>query len=158
MTSKMWVLFGVAGLAITGVIVSQIDFKSAEEQAIESHEIVKVTWQDLGKLDYKSGRAPKELKVLEQKIVRIAGYIVPLDDNIKTLKEFLLVPNAQACIHVPPPPPNYMVHVKLKNEVPLDEVFNPSWVQGRLKILTTKSQYGNSGYQIDATLIERYRY
>jgi hypothetical protein len=39
------------------------------------------------------------------------GYIVPLEDDREEVKEFLLVPSAGARIHVPPPPPNQIVHV-----------------------------------------------
>ena len=33
-----------------------------------------------------------------------------------TVEEFVLVPDAGMCIHVPPPPPNQMIFVKLKNQ------------------------------------------
>jgi hypothetical protein len=46
--------------------------------------------------------------------VRIPGYIVPLEaDDQGRLTEFFLVPFLGACIHVPPPPPNQIVYVKL---------------------------------------------
>ena len=39
--------------------------------------------------------------------------MVPLEDDLDVVTEFLLVPYAGACIHVPPPPPNQIVYVKM---------------------------------------------
>ena len=44
-------------------------------------------------------------------VVRIPGFVVPLEDSKEGLKEFLLVPYFGACIHSPPPPANQIVHV-----------------------------------------------
>jgi hypothetical protein len=77
---------------------------------------VEVDWRMLGELDYISGKASGELATLDGKMVRIPGFMVPLEDNQKKVKEFLLVPSPQACIHVPPPPPNQMVLIEMQNE------------------------------------------
>ena len=43
--------------------------------------------------------------------VKLPGYIVPLDMSEEgRVTEFLLVPYFGACIHVPPPPSNQIVH------------------------------------------------
>jgi uncharacterized protein len=42
---------------------------------------------------------------------RVPGYMVLLEDNLEEVTELLLVPYPGACIHVPPPPPNQIVHV-----------------------------------------------
>src|SRR5262245_61660808 len=43
---------------------------------------------------------------LEGKLVRLPGYVLPLEFSGKKVTEFLLVPWYGACIHTPPPPPN----------------------------------------------------
>ena len=43
---------------------------------------------------------------MDDKPVRIAGYLVPLDEVKAGLTRFLLVPYFGACIHTPPPPSN----------------------------------------------------
>ena len=55
---------------------------------------------------------PRVVAELNGKRVRIGGYVVPLDFEATTIKEFLLVPFVGACIHVPPPPANQIVYVK----------------------------------------------
>ena len=37
--------------------------------------------------------------------VRIPGFVVPLESDGRTIREFLLVPYFGACVHVPPRPP-----------------------------------------------------
>ena len=49
--------------------------------------------------------------LLLQRPVRLPGYVVPLANaQDGRLTEFLFVPYYGACIHVPPPPPNQIVH------------------------------------------------
>ncbi|MCB1814569.1 MAG: DUF3299 domain-containing protein, partial [Candidatus Competibacteraceae bacterium] len=48
---------------------------------------------------------------LDGRDVRIPGFLLPLNYEGEKVTEFLLVPVVGACIHVPPPPPNQMVHV-----------------------------------------------
>ena len=55
---------------------------------------------------------PQVVTELDGKRVRIGGYVVPLDFEATTVKEFLLVPFVGACIHVPPPPANQIIYVK----------------------------------------------
>lgn len=89
-------------------------------------------------------------------MVRIPGYIVPLTDGTTVLEEFLFVPNEQACIHVPPPPPNLIIKARLKNKLAFEDVYNPSWLYGKLEITETKSQYGAASYQINDAKLEKY--
>lgn len=71
---------------------------------------------------------------LNGKNIRLPGYLLPLEFADKKVTEFLLVPWIGACIHTPPPPPNQIVHVKLKNGFDIgDEVFTAVWVNGLMK-------------------------
>src|SRR5690606_31134482 len=50
---------------------------------------------------------------LDGRHIRLPGYIVPLGiTEAMEVEEFLLVPWFGACIHVPPPPSNQIVHVR----------------------------------------------
>lgn len=53
------------------------------------------------------------------------------------------------CIHVPPPPPNLIVHVRMaKGQKVAFEFWRPLWVQGYLKIAKTTSPYGDASYHL----------
>ncbi|MDE2594903.1 MAG: DUF3299 domain-containing protein [Burkholderiales bacterium] len=87
---------------------------------------------------------------------RLPGYIVPLEESAKGLKEFLLVPYYGACIHSPPPPANQIVHVRLKQPIKGYKSMDTVWVYGAIQVQRDPSYMGNSGYRIDATAVERY--
>ena len=50
---------------------------------------------------------------LDGETVRIPGFVLPLEFDETSIKEFLLVPYFGACIHTPPPPANQVIHGKL---------------------------------------------
>lgn len=118
---------------------------------------VEVDWRLLGDLDYVTGKATGELEALDGKPVRIPGFMVPLEDNSKNVVEFLLVPSPQACIHVPPPPPNQMVLVDMDKDSKTEVAFGPIWVYGKLKIKSKRHLFGESSFTMEGTRIEPYR-
>ena len=93
----------------------------------------------------------------EGKIVKLPGFVVPLQIDAKAVQEFLLVPYYGACIHVPPPPANQMVHVVTdKKRAFKGELFDAVWVTGRITVDRLSSDLGDAGYRIEATGIEPY--
>jgi len=96
---------------------------------------------------------------LDGKLVKIPGFVVPLDTDKKgRLVDFLLVPYFGACIHVPPPPPNQIVYVKMKKSVPLSSMQDAQWVIGTLHASIKKSDLGASAYLLDGTSLQPYQY
>jgi uncharacterized protein len=116
---------------------------------------VKVDWQTLGAFDYVTGQSTGELPKLDGHNVRIPGFMVPLEDNQNEVTEFLLVPTPQACIHVPPPPPNQMVLVKMKDK-PAAIPSGPIWVYGELNLKSKRHAYGESSFSMVGFRIEEY--
>ena len=71
---------------------------------------------------------------LKGRLIRLAGYILPLEFSESGVDEFFLVPYVGACIHVPPPPPNQIVYIRTKEKIIVEELYRPVWVTGRLNI------------------------
>ena len=91
--------------------------------------------------------------------VRLPGFIVPLDIGKDGLvSEFFLVPYFGACIHVPPPPPNQIVYVKMDKGIALDSIYEAYWVTGRMQVSRKSTQLGAAAYSLTATKIEIYKY
>lgn len=148
---KKWFFAGISILAVvTGVVVYQTVISRGG--ALTG---VEVDWRLLGEMDYISGNSSSELKALNGKAVKIPGFMVPLEDNQKAVVEFLLVPSPQACIHVPPPPPNQMVYVKMKKGT--EAAIGPIWVYGTLNLVTKKSMYGDASFELVGEAVEPYR-
>lgn len=87
-------------------------------------------------------------------LIRIGGYVVPLDFDATKVKEFLLVPFVGACIHVPPPPANQIIYVKTERPFEVKGSFDPVWVTGKLNVATTFTGLAEAGYTIEADAVE----
>ncbi|WP_150801145.1 DUF3299 domain-containing protein [Pseudomonas fluorescens] len=97
------------------------------------------------------------VKSLDGQNIRLPGYIVPLEVSEEgRTTEFLLVPYFGACIHVPPPPSNQIVHVKSEVGVKLDELYQPYWIEGALQVKASSSELADAGYQMEADKIYAY--
>jgi uncharacterized protein len=115
-----------------------------------------VDWAQLRGLNYKTGRVRDDTKELDGTQVKMAGFMVPFDDDQRQeVSEFLLVNVAGACVHVPPPPPNQIVLVKMppgkKAKVFWQE---PVWVIGTLRIETATSPYGEVSFGMTGISVE----
>jgi hypothetical protein len=91
--------------------------------------------------------------------VKIPGFIVPLEmgkDGV--VREFLLVPYFGACIHVPPPPPNQIVYVRMRTGIKLESIYDAQWITGRLKTAPFASQMGSAAYTLEGSKVEIYKY
>ncbi|XGC81734.1 DUF3299 domain-containing protein [Bdellovibrio bacteriovorus] len=148
---KKWVLGGIFILAVvTGAVIYHgFGGGSANLNGVE------VDWRLLGEMDYITGTGSSELTSLNGKAVKIPGFMVPLEDDQKDVIEFLLVPSPQACIHVPAPPPNQMVYVKMKRGT--EVAVGPIWVYGTLNLVTKKSMYGDASFELVGEAVEPYK-
>jgi hypothetical protein len=97
---------------------------------------------------------PRVVAEYNGKRVKIGGYVVPLDFEATTVKEFLLVPFVGACIHVPPPPANQIVYVKSEKGFEIAGQFDPVWVTGTMRTETAFTGLADAGYTIDADAVE----
>lgn len=103
--------------------------------------------------------------VLDGQKIRMPGYALPLEFVEAGVSEFLLVPYVGACIHVPPPPPNQMVLVKLNQTYKMESLYDPVWVTGVLRIkagnpslsLVDGAADVSVGYALEGVAIEPYR-
>jgi len=102
-------------------------------------------------------RAPINDK-LDGQVIKMPGFVVPVELDGEIVREFLLVPYHGACVHVPPPPVNQTVYVKTNNQsAGKFEYFDTVWVTGLLTVEKTKSKVAESGYTITATKVELYK-
>jgi len=98
-------------------------------------------------------------EALNGRLIRIPGFIVPLEiDAEGRVTEMFLVPFFGACIHVPPPPPNQIVHVTLAKPLPLDSMDAAFWITGRLAVAKRKTRLGTSAYSVAGALVEEYKF
>ncbi|MGB0723260.1 MAG: DUF3299 domain-containing protein, partial [Gammaproteobacteria bacterium] len=88
--------------------------------------------------------------------IRIPGFIVPLEGDEKNVNEMLLVPYFGACIHVPPPPSNQIIHVPEMPPVNRDIVYEAVWVEGTLHTQRAETEAGAASYSLKADSVTLY--
>ena len=94
------------------------------------------------------------VKARDGQNVRLPGYIVPLEVSEEgRVTEFLLVPYFGACIHVPPPPSNQIVHVTSELGVKVEELYQPYWIEGPMQVKASTSELADAGYSMEADKI-----
>ena len=103
---------------------------------------------------------------LNGQTIRMPGYILPLEFDGAKVTEFFLVPYVGACIHVPPPPPNQMVHVSTNPGIESKELYEPVWVEGKIATEGKTSAFNSfdgtldiaAGYTMQASTVEPYEF
>jgi hypothetical protein len=96
---------------------------------------------------------------LNLKVVKLPGFVVPLDvTGDGMVRELFLVPYVGACIHVPPPPPNQIVFVKLTAAIHLPSISDAVWVTGTLRAQLKNSRFGVAAYTLEGTKVEPYEF
>lgn len=124
---------------------------------------------DLASLDDNDPRAIEALKqaqliwdkapvntTMDNTSVRIPGFVVALEQDDTALREFLLVPYFGACIHTPPPPANQIIHAKSNKAVSGVRTMDAVWVHGVLRVDSSDTTMGRSGYRMQVTRVEPY--
>ena len=102
---------------------------------------------------------------IDGKMIRIPGYVLPLEFSGTKVTEFLLVPWVGACIHTPPPEPNQIVYVKPDKAFDIRRMFDAVWVTGRIAAVGSKRSVeivdGSAdievGYSLHSSLVEPYQ-
>jgi hypothetical protein len=139
--------------ALKGLDLSKL--KDSDPRAMEALERVREAWKD-----------SPIVSGLNNARIEIPGFVVPLDVNYDSVKEFLLVPYFGACIHVPPPPGNQILHVLVpktltkKQQKTLKQamlIYGTISISGTLKTVSSNTSMGFASYQIKADLIEPYK-
>lgn len=143
-----FVLFISAALLLSGIV-------SAAGAPVAP---VEIGWKTLRGYNLKTGKMSDMLTKLNGKPVRIPGFMVPLDDmEYEAAGRFLLVPDPQACIHVPPPPANQMIFVVMKGKKKAAiSIGMPIVLTGDLKVKAIRSQFGVVSFQISGEEVKPY--
>jgi hypothetical protein len=96
-------------------------------------------------------------KQLDNTLVRLAGFAIPLDVVDGKATSLLLVPYFGACIHEPPPPSNQIVYVTIPSGARIERAFDVVWVTGTLRTRGNATRYAQAGYTLEGRNVAPYR-
>lgn len=89
-------------------------------------------------------------------IVRLPGFVVPLDYSGTGVTAFILVPFVGACVRVPPPPANQLVFVTTQTPYESKGLYEPVNVIGMFGTSSLKTQLADIAYALSADQIVPY--
>ncbi len=117
--------------------------KSKPSPKVKMSAVQELSFLDLKTLeiDIKTKKFTKMNDALKKSLgkkVSLKGFMMPLEYSEKEISEFLLMPYVPSCAHIPPPPSNQLVLVKMKKGLKTKSTFNPVEVQGTLSIEENK--------------------
>ncbi len=115
-----------------------------------------VTFDELSYWPYEDGLKgmPKKVKDLSGKKVLMSGFMLPIDE-VKDIKEFLLVQSLWSCCYGQPPDINGIVRVVMPKGKTTDYFFDPLKVIGTLRVeATTIDGYCVDIYQLEVESLE----
>lgn len=91
-------------------------------------------------------------------LIRIPGFILPLEMGAKGVTDFILVPYLGACIHTPPPPPNQLIFATVKDPWPSEELWAPVWAVGTMHTQLQSTELAQTGYALSVESLEIYEW
>jgi uncharacterized protein len=86
---------------------------------------------------------------LHGQVIRIVGYVVPLQRSREGLRSLLLVPYFGACIHAPPPPADQVIHIVLDKPDSDLKLMSVVRAEGRLALERQDTEMAVSSYRLD---------
>lgn len=110
-----------------------------------------LAWETLKSLEVdaktKKTKMADELTKNLGKEITLKGFMMPLEYDAKEISEFLLMPYVPSCMHIPPPPANQLILVKMKKGSKVKPTFMPVEMKGKLKVDENKEL--ESSYQME---------
>ena len=151
-------------LAIDWVdLISQKDLDAILDAPTFSHD--QYGWQEQLESDPESEAYMNALQSFDinpdlvNKRVMLPGFIVPTKYNDeRKVTEFFLVPFFGACLHLPPPPPNQIIHVTYERGVELENFYDAHVVHGLLTNETVRTDIADSAYRMQAEGVSMYSF
>ena len=136
--------------------ISDIEDGSLEDQiGSQANNSTVLEMEDSYQLALVSTRIKPEM---DGRAVRIPGFIVPLEfDGEQIITEFFLVPYFGACLHMPPPAPNQIIHVNYEKGLELEALYDPFWITGILSASLVKNDTATAAYAIKMDSYEAYQ-
>ncbi|GDY25384.1 hypothetical protein AHAT_12740 [Agarivorans sp. Toyoura001] len=87
------------------------------------------------------------VQALNGQDMRMPGFVVPLESDGDKITEFFLVPFFGACLHLPPPPPNQIIHVRHPAGIDMVEPWEVIWISGQMQVKATDVEgIASAGY------------
>jgi hypothetical protein len=148
--------------------VQVVDWKDLVPAGFDPNRLLRKYYDDVATLkdnDPRADRLGEQLRkvwenapvvaALNNKVLKLSGFLVTLEGDGKAVSEFLLVPFFGACIHQPPPPSNQIVLVRTGDKpFKVKQMFQMVSVTGRMRTEVVRNDLASASYVIEALHVE----
>lgn len=119
----------------------QVDIEATEttlaKEGVEADWLISQRWVVMERRE-KAGTAANV--DIDGVTVSLGGFVIPAPPNEDGSQMAYIVPERGMCSHVPPPPPNQMVRLRLSDSWAPSTVYEPIVVTGQIRIEPTQKE------------------
>ncbi len=119
----------------------QVDIEATEttlaEEGVEADWLISQRWVVMERRE-KAGTAANV--DIDGVTVSLGGFVIPAPPNEDGSQMAYIVPERGMCSHVPPPPPNQMVRLRLSGSWAPSTIYEPIVVTGQIRIDPTQKE------------------
>ncbi len=119
----------------------QVDIEATEttlaEEGVEADWLISQRWVVMERRE-KAGTAANV--DIDGVTVSLGGFVIPAPPNEDGSQMAYIVPERGMCSHVPPPPPNQMVRLRLSDSWAPSTIYEPIVVTGQIRIDPTQKE------------------
>ena len=95
-------------------------------------------------------KTPKEVAEILGTKIEVGGFVIVNEASSEEMTEFLITPMPGGCIHVPPPPPNYVLHVVMPSGKKAQYTMGPMMITGILRLPRKEEDRKYYSLEVDA--------
>lgn len=133
-----------------------INIEDGSEQDSISEDVYNALLKATDDKYQKALSSTKTVPELNNKKIKIPGFVVPLKIEGNMTTEFFIVPYFGACIHYPPPPPNQTLYALYEKGFELNDIYEAYFFYGTIKISMKTSDLATSTYQLSIEKVSPY--
>ena len=112
-----------------------------------------VNWNLLNNYGSTDKRDVKDFRKIINNNIQIKGFMLPIEYSVKKITEFLLIPYVPTCAHVPPPPANMIIKVKMQKTSGIKAEMIPVQVKGKLQLSKKTNKKALDPLQMEGTFV-----
>lgn len=143
-------IFSIIAIGFTFYFLS----KSNERKKKLITKPIFISWELLSFYD-DTEHIPNQIQALDKEYAKIPGYMIPLEDHVKDLQEFIFIPTKITCIHDNLPFSNQIIFVKMASGRKVRLTKDAVWLYGRFYVQkTSKKEFGSAFYKMIGEKVE----
>src|SRR5690554_3589575 len=169
--SVLLLSFGLALPAVAAQVVDWLDLLPEEDyQAMLDMPEIGHDWGEEAPGDFTSNLRTQDrdlpdvmystrvVEASDDRAIQIGGYLLSLATHVqRPYTTFFVVPWSGGCVRIPPPPPNQIILVDYPAGFAIEDIYEPLWLTGQLRVEQTSNALADASYRLRADEVRPYQ-